>query len=81
MSNEKIPDIWWKWLIATSIFLMIFGVLMMFFNGTLLEPIARESYNGFFADAPLTAFQKENSPTRTGSSGSWEQLPSDGLFF
>jgi hypothetical protein len=30
------------------VFVILFGILMVFFNGTLLEPLGRDSYNRFF---------------------------------
>ncbi len=53
MSDGRVPDIWWRWLIVASLFLMVFGFLMVFFNSTILEPFGRESYNSFFDNAPF----------------------------
>ncbi len=53
MEGKEVPEIWWKWLIAASIFLIIFGVLMLFFNSTLLKPMGRDTYNSFFEDNPF----------------------------
>jgi hypothetical protein len=53
--RDSLPSFWWKWFLAASALVMLFGVLMVFFNNTLLEPIGRDNYNSFFEDEPFEA--------------------------
>jgi hypothetical protein len=46
--EEKVPGIWWKWLVAASGFVVLFGFVLLFFGDDL------------FLDPPLDALASED---------------------
>ncbi len=51
----KIPDVWWKWLIVDSGFVIFFGLAMLLFNMSILKPLSRVCYNSFFQNAQFNS--------------------------
>ena len=51
--DKTLPGIWWKWLLAASGVMILFGFMMLLFNASLLEPLNKEAYDAFFDGSPF----------------------------
>lgn len=55
----KVPDMWWKWLVVASVLTAAGGAAFVCLSGSVLQPVLRYFYNGFFADAPFDTLAPE----------------------